>query len=73
MILEKHVKYLIVKKSSLHRWVKRYKKQNLTREQISYKITKQQVNKVLELLKQNEQLTMSELVIDMKNFIMILI
>lgn len=58
------------KKSTLRDWVKRYKKtKNLTRknrEPVSYKITRQQVNKALELLKQNEQLTMSELVIDMK-------
>ena len=58
------------KKSTLRDWVKRYKKtKNLTRknrEPVSYKITKQQVNKALELLRQNEQLTISELVIIMK-------
>ena len=68
--IRKTCKIFDCKKSSLHRWVKRYKKtKNLTRknrEPVSYKITKQQVNKALELLKQNEQLTMSELVIDMK-------
>ena len=32
-----------------------------------YKITKPQVNAALDLLKQNEQLTMNELLIDMKN------
>ena len=68
--IRKTCKIFDCKKSSLHRWVKRYKKtKNLTRknrEPVSYKITKQQVNKALELLKQNEQLTMSELAIDMK-------
>lgn len=68
--IRKTCKIFDCKKSSLHRWVKRYKKtKNLTRknrEPVSYKITKQQVNKALELLKQNEQLTMSELVIIMK-------
>ena len=58
---KKTCKIFDCKKSSLHRWVKRYKKtKNLTRknrEPVSYKITKQQVNKALELLKQNEQLT----------------
>jgi transposase len=58
------------KKSTFRDWVKRYKtSKNLTRinrKQISYKITKPQVNTALELLKQNEQLTMNELVIDIK-------
>jgi type IV secretory pathway VirD2 relaxase len=34
---------------------------------MSYKITKPQVNTALDLLKQNEQLTMNELLVDMKN------
>ena len=59
------------KKSTLRDWIKTYKTtKNLTRknrEPVSYKITKQQVKTALELLKQNEQLTMNELVIDMKN------
>jgi len=58
------------KKSSLKRWIQRYKTStNLTRRNrklISYKITKPQVKTALELLKQNEQLTMNELAIDMK-------
>jgi transposase len=58
------------KKSSLKRWIHKYKtSKNLTRKNrkpISYKITKPQVNTALELLKQNEQLTMNELAIDMK-------
>lgn len=64
------VKFLIVKKSSLKRWIHKYKtSKNITRRNrkpISYKITKQQVNTALELLKQNEQLTMNELAIDIK-------
>jgi transposase-like protein len=58
------------KKSSLKRWIHKYKtSKNLVRrnrEPISYKITKLQVNTALELLKQNEQLTMNELAIDIK-------
>ena len=58
------------KKSSLKRWIHKYKtSKNLTRRNrnpISYKITKPQVKTALELLKQNEQLTMNELAIDMK-------
>lgn len=58
------------KKSTLRDWVKRYKTtKNLTRknrEPVSYKISRQQVNKALELLNQNQQLTMSELEIIMK-------
>ena len=51
-------------------WIKRYNtSKNLTRRNrkpISYKITTPQVKTALELLKQNEQLTMNELAIDMK-------
>jgi len=58
------------KKSTIRDWIKRYKKtKNLTRKNrkpISYKISKPQVNTALELLKQNEQLTMNELAFDMK-------
>jgi transposase-like protein len=58
------------KKSSLKRWIHNYKtSKNLTRKNrkpISYKITKPQVNTALELLKKNEQLTMNELALDMK-------
>jgi len=60
------VKSLIVK--NLHKKMDKYKtSKNLTRKNrkpISYKITKPQVNTALELLKQNEQLTMNELAID---------
>ena len=53
------------KKQSLSRWVKRYNinksiKRN-NRKSISYKITKQQVNFAIKLLKENEQITMLEL------------
>ena len=58
------------KKSTFRDWVKRYSStKNLTRRNrnpVSYKITKPQVNTALDLLKQNEQLTMNELVFDMK-------
>ena len=53
------------KKQSLSRWVKRYNinksiKRN-NRKSISNKITKQQVNYAIKLLKQNEQITMFKL------------
>ena len=59
------------KKSTLQRWIQRYNStKNLirrNRKSISYKISKAQVNTALDLLKQNEQLTMNELLVDMKN------
>ena len=59
------------KKSTFRDWVKRYNStKNLTRRNrkpLSYKISKPQVNTALDLLKQNEQLTMNELLVDMKN------
>ena len=68
--IRKTCKIFDCKKSSLQRWVKRYEtSKNLTRrtrKPISYKITKPQVNTALDLLKNNEQLTMNELVLDMK-------
>ncbi len=52
-------------------WIKTYKtSKNLTRRNrklISYKITKLQVNTILDSLKQNEQLTMNKLLANMKN------
>ena len=67
--IRKTCKIFDCKKSTLQRWIQRYKtSNNLTRKNrisISYKITKPQVNTALELLKQNEQLTMNELVLDM--------
>ena len=71
MSIRKPVKFLIVKKSTLRDWIYKYNTtKTLTRENrkyISYKITKPQVNTALELLKKNEQLTMQELVVDMKH------
>ena len=68
--IRKTCKIFDCKKSTLQPWIKRYKtSKNLTRrnrKSISYKITKPQVKTALELLKQNEQLTMNELAINMK-------
>jgi transposase len=67
---KKTCKIFDCKKSTLRDWIKKYKTlKNLTRKNrkpISYKITKPQMKTALELLKQNEQLTMNELEIDMK-------
>ena len=67
---KKTCKIFDCKKSTLRDWIKRYNtSKNLTRKNrkpISYKITKPQVNTALNLLKQNEQLTMNELLVDMK-------
>jgi transposase len=69
--IRKTCKIFDCKKSTLQRWIKRYKTskniKRINRKAMSYKITKPQVNTALELLKQNEQLTMNELVVDMKN------
>ena len=68
--IRKTCKIFDCKKSTLQRWIQRYKtSKNLTRRNrkpVSYKITKPQVKTALELLKQNEQLTMNELEIEMK-------
>ena len=68
--IRKTCKIFDCKKSTLHRWVKRYEtSKNLTRKNrkpISYKMTKPQVKTALDLLKQNEQLTMNELAFDIK-------
>jgi transposase len=68
--IRKTCKIFDCKKSTLRDWIKRYNtSKNLTRRNrkpISYKITKPQVKTALELLKQNEQLTMNELDIEMK-------
>jgi len=68
--IRKTCKIFDCKKSTLQRWIKRYKtSKNITlknRTSTSYKITKPQVKTALELLKNNEQFTMNELVIDMK-------
>ena len=67
---KKTCKIFDCKKSTLRDWIYKYNTtKNLTRKirkPISYKITRPQVNIALELLKKNEQLTMQELVVDMK-------
>ena len=69
--IRKTSKIFDCKKSTLQRWIQRYNStKNLTRRNrkpLSYKISKPQVNTALDLLKQNEQLTMNELLVDMKN------
>ena len=64
------VKFLIVKKPSLHRWLQIYKtKKNLQRKprkSISYKVKKEQVKTAVNMIDKNEQLTMDELLFDMK-------
>lgn len=68
--IRKTCKIFDCKKSTLQRWIQRYKtSKNITRrnrKSISYKITKPEVKNALDLLKKNEQLTMNELVVDMK-------
>ena len=68
---KKTCKIFDCKKSTFRDWIKKYQtSNNLTRKNrtpISYKITKPQVNTALELLKQNEQLTMNELLMNMQN------
>lgn len=53
------------KKTSLKRWIERYKKEKSikrhNRKHISYKITKKQVKYAIKKLKENEQLSMNEL------------
>jgi len=57
-------------KGSLHRWVQRYENdKNITRknrQSVSYKIKNEQVKTALEKLNTNEQLTMNELLVDLK-------
>ena len=66
----KSCKVFDCKKSSLQRWVERYKEtKNLTRrnrKSLSYKVKKEQVKTALDMLNKNEQLTMDELLYDMK-------
>jgi transposase len=68
--IRKTCKIFDCKKSTLQRWIQRYNStKNLTRRNrtnVSYKITKPQVKTALDVLKKNEQITMEELVIDMK-------
>ena len=54
-----YVKFLIVPKQSLYRWVKRYDEleeiKRLSRKPKSYKITKEQVKYAIQKLKENER------------------
>jgi transposase len=58
------------KKPSLHRWIQLYKtKQNLQRKPrtaISYKIKNEQVKTALNIIDKNDQITMDELLFDIK-------
>ena len=49
----------------MKRWIERYKEleeiKRLSRKQISYKITNEQVKYAIQKLKENEQITMEEL------------
>ena len=70
--LNKTCKIFNCKKSTLRRWILRYKNEdkNITRKNrksISYKIRNEQVKTALEKLNTNEQLTMTELLVDLKN------
>jgi transposase len=60
----------LIVKNTLRDWIKRYKTSKIltrrNRKSISYKITKPQVKSALELLKQNEQLTINEFAFDTK-------
>ena len=57
-------------KTSLKRWLDKYEKQNNVsrnnRQSVSYKITKEHVKYAIELLRKNEQITMDELVKQIK-------
>lgn len=57
-------------KTSLKRWIDKYEKDGSIkrhkRKPVSYKVTKSQVEYALKLLKQNEQITLSELATQMK-------
>ena len=64
--MDKTCKIFDCKKTSLKRWISRYNlEQSIKRhniKSISYKITKKHVKYSLKLLKDNEQITMKELV-----------
>lgn len=59
------------KKSTLRDWIKRYENtRNLTRKNrkpVSYKITKPQVKTAIQILNSNEQITMNDLTLHMKD------
>jgi transposase len=59
------------KKSTLKGWIDRYKTlKNVSRKirkSVSYKVKKKQVKSALKMVDENEQLTMEELLFEMKN------
>ena len=69
--IRKTCKIFDCKKSTLQRWIQRYKKyKNITRrsrKSVSYKVKKEQVKSALKMVDENEQLTMEELLFEMKN------
>ena len=68
--IRKTCKIFDCKKSTLQRWIQRYNStKNLTRKNrkpISYKINKEQVKTAVNMIDNNEQLTMDELLFSMK-------
>lgn len=70
-ILEKHVKYLIVVNHHYNDGYKHTKtSKNITRKNrkpISYKINKEQVKTAVNMIDNNEQITMDELLFDTKH------
>ena len=68
--IRKTCKIFDCNKSTLQRWIQIYKtNKNLTRKNrkpISYKINKEQVKSAVNMIDKNEQLTMDELLFDMK-------
>ena len=70
IIIRKTCKIFDCNKSTLQRWIQIYKtNKNLTRKNkkpISYKIHKEQVKSAVNMIDKNEQLTMDELLFDMK-------
>ena len=69
--IRKTCKIFNCKKSTLQRWIQRYKKYKNTtrrsRKSVSYKVKKEQVKSALKMADENEQLTMEELLFEMKN------
>ena len=65
--IRKTCKIFDCKKYTLQRYNSTKNLTRRNRKPLSYKISKPQVNTALDLLKQNEQLTMNELLVDMKN------
>jgi len=69
--MDKVCKIFNCKKTTLKVWVHNYQNnKNLTRRNrkpISYKVKKEQVKSALSMIDKNEQLTMDELLFEMKN------